>query len=137
MQLLVTLEEAPESAATDRWMIYHGEPEHVRWATMWIDSARLGVWVFDGEALTVPNPLGDDQARLCRHVNEREELLRGACRRERDLDVDAPRCVGVDPRGLHVRGRFGVIRLPFPSEALEATEALRRIDDLLTVPEQG
>ena len=127
MQLLVTLEEVPESMATDRWMIHHGDPEHVRWAAMWIDSARLGVWVFDGEALTVPNTLAAEQARLCRSINDQPDLLRNACRRLKELEVEEPRCVGVDQRGLYIRGRFGVIRLPFDHEAADADEVTRII----------
>lgn len=131
MQLLVSVEEIGESAATDRWMIYHGEPEHVRWGAMWLDSARLGVWVFDGEALTVPNCLHADQARLCRAANGREDDLRAACQRMLNMEVESPRCVGVDGRGLHVRGRFGVLRLGFESAVSDGDAAQKAIEALL------
>ncbi len=44
MELLVTLEpldeHGPHGALTDRWRIYHGDPEDVRWAVL--DIERRG-----------------------------------------------------------------------------------------------
>ena len=131
MQLLVTAEEIKDCAATDRWMIYHGEPEHVRWAALWIDSAKLIPWVFDGDALTVPNPLEHAQGHLCRTANEQPDALRELCKRTNDMDVDDPRCVGVDPRGMHIRARFGIIRVPFDQVVEHDGDAAAMIESML------
>ena len=126
LQLLLSVEEAPESADTDRWQAWHGEPGHVRWGDCWIDSAKHGPWVFDGDALMLPNALRDDEAALCRELNASADRLRAICRNAANLDVEAPRCVGVDPNGLHVRAKFGVVRIGFQTPA-ESVDQIREI----------
>ncbi|MEY5031874.1 MAG: hypothetical protein RL354_905, partial [Planctomycetota bacterium] len=73
MQLQVTLEEIQDSgehaALCDRWRIYHGEPEDVRWARISIDAAKFDGRMFDGLALMEPNALADAEPRICRKVN--------------------------------------------------------------------
>ncbi|MBL8746446.1 MAG: hypothetical protein JNK58_08845 [Phycisphaerae bacterium] len=132
LQLLVTAEEAPESIATDRWLAYHGHPEHVRWAAFWIDSARHGPWVFDGDALTFPNLLAADEPVLCKKLNADPARLAALCQRFAGVPIPKPVCVGVDPRGLHVRASFGVVRVRFDSPATTATAAIQSIDAMLT-----
>lgn len=117
LQLMVTPEEAPESEATDRWQAYHGQPEHVRWAELWVESGKHGAWVFDGEALTLPNPLVESEAALCRAVNADKALLAKVCQRHAGVVAPSPTCVGVDPGGLYVRAPFGVVRVWFEREA--------------------
>ncbi|MHC4416781.1 MAG: hypothetical protein ACYS0G_16040 [Planctomycetota bacterium] len=117
MEVQVTLSafdpEGPEGALADRWRIYHGEPQDIRWAWLDIDAARYGKWVIDGEALRRSNPLAADEARLCRQINQggREELRR-VCRRFAEADVQEPLLVGIDPAGFDVRRRFDVVRVP-------------------------
>src|SRR4051794_25044944 len=45
MEIQVTLEpfeeRGPDAASADRWRIYHGEPDDVRWAYLSIDAARF------------------------------------------------------------------------------------------------
>lgn len=131
LQLLVTAEECPESAATDRWLAYHGEPEHVRWASFWIDSARHGPWVFDGDALTIPNPLAADEPGLCKRLNAEADRLAVLCQRFAGVPIPKPVCVGVDPRGLHVRASFGVVRVRFETLAPTVVDATRTIEAML------
>ncbi len=131
LQLLVTAEECPESAATDRWLAYHGEPEHVRWATFGIDSARHGPWVFDGDALTIPNPLAADEPAICKRLNTNPISLAALSQRFAGVPIPKPVCVGVDPRGLHIRASFGVVRVRFDTLAPTAAAAMQTIDAML------
>jgi hypothetical protein len=128
MECSVTLlpfdEAGPEGHLCDRWRIHHGEPPDVRWAVLSIDAARYHGMIIDGEALMTPNPLAADEAALCRWVNrERTGELRAAARRVTGVDVPEPKLVAVDPGGLDVRARFGILRVPLPaSGATEAAE---------------
>lgn len=125
MRVLITPEEAPgDSALADRWRIFHGEPEDVRWATLWIDFAKWRTMVFDGDAMMVPNALADAEPALCRLANADKAALRALCERAAGVDVEAPVCVGVDHAGVYVRGRFEVHRVEFaePAEAPEDAE---------------
>jgi hypothetical protein len=131
LQLLVSPEEIEEGAETDRWTAYHGEPEHVRWAVMWIDSAKHGPWVFDGEAMTIPSALAPAEAGLVRGLNARRAELHALCRRLHGVDPEDPVCVGVDPHGIDVRARFGVLRAPFAQAADGPEHAERLIEKLL------
>jgi len=128
LQLLLSVEEIAESADTDRWQAHHGQPEHVRWGAMFIDSAKHGPWVFDGDAMMRPNPLTAAEPALCKLANADKAALVRACQRYAGLVVPDPVCVGADPRGLHIRARFGVVRLRFPGEAPTpgAAEAILR-----------
>lgn len=122
LQLLVSMEEIDgESHATaDRWRIYHGEPEDVRWAACWIDSARLGPMVFDGDALMVPNALASDEPALCKELNADKDGLHRLCAQAAGVECENPVCVGVDPEGLDIRRRFDIVRIPFPKVAENA-----------------
>jgi hypothetical protein len=119
MHLQVTLEEfqerGPHGAMADRWRIYHGDPPDVRWARITIDAARHDGLFLDGEALMRPNPLATVEPALCRALNAQcLETLRDACRRQREIVLERPVVVGIDPFGLDVRGTFDVIRLESP-----------------------
>lgn len=132
LQLLLTAEESAESAATDRWICYHGDPEHVRWATFWIDSARHGPWVFDGDAFTLPNPLAAAEPALCKLLNADKAKLAALCQRFSGVPIPSPVCVGIDPRGIHIRARFGVVRVRFDSVLNDADSARAEIERMLT-----
>jgi hypothetical protein len=125
LELLVTLEQFEETgeagAMADRWRIYHGDPEDVRWAYLDIDAARFESAVIDGEALMRPNDLAEEEARLCRTLNapERREDLRRLARRA-GAELEDPRVVGVDPDGLDIRGRFGVVRVGMGRAEIES-----------------
>lgn len=123
MQLLLSVEEVEESGATDRWQAYHGEPEHVRWAACWIDSVRLGAWVFDGDAFARGNPLSEAEASVVRELNADRGVLAAMCRGRLGMELEDPVCVGVVPEGLHVRARFGVVLVEF-AERVESVEGV-------------
>ncbi len=133
LQLMISPEEIPESTVTDRFLAFHGEPEHVRWAACWIDSARHGPWVFDGDAMMRPNPLAPDEPALCKALNADAATLAALCHRRAGVAVPSPVCVGVDPLGFHIRARFGVIRIPFPDPLADA-QALRAMLDRMLDP---
>ena len=135
MQLQVTLEEIEDkgehAALCDRWRIYHGEPEDVRWARFSIDAAKFDGRMFDGLALMEPNPLTEAEARICRRVNaEMRDLLRKACLRDAEVDVEDPRLVGVDPLGFDVRGRFDVVRIDADPEIVDEADAFAALEEL-------
>ena len=135
MQLQVTLEEIHDkgehAALCDRWRIYHGEPEDVRWARISIDAAKFDGRLFDGLGLMQPNALAEDEARICRRVNsEMREALKKACLRVAEIEVEDPRLVGVDPLGFDVRGRFDVIRLDADPAIADEEDAIGALEDL-------
>jgi hypothetical protein len=134
LHLMVSLERFDEDGAdghlADRWRIYHGEPDDVRWAIMHIEAARLNGIFYDGDGLLIPNALGRVESSICRWANEHlVEGLRAACLKEREIDIKDPRLVGVDQFGFDVRGRFGVVRLDagtLMNNEEEAREILER-----------
>ena len=137
MQLQVTLEEIEDkgehAALCDRWRIYHGEPEDVRWARFSIDAAKFDGRMFDGLALMEPNPHAEAEARICRRVNaEMRELLKQACLRTAEVEIEDPRLVGVDPLGFDVRGRFDVVRLDADPEIVDEADAFAALEELAT-----
>ena len=130
LQLLLTLTEAPESAATDRWRIFHGAPDRPRWIMGEIESARHGAWVFQGEDLTQPNILIHDEPALVRELNKDRPRLVALCRAA-GSPVEDPMAIGVHQHGVHVRAKYGVIHLPFPHVATDAAHARRIIQHML------
>lgn len=135
VQLLLSPEQVEESIETDRWMAHHlragEEPEHVRWAALWIDSAKHGPWVFDGEAFMAANPAGAVEPRLCSRLNADRAALRTLVSEHTEIDVEDPVCVGVDGWGLLVRARFGVVRVWFDGDAHSAAEAEAAVNALI------
>ncbi|MCH8822064.1 MAG: DUF2470 domain-containing protein [Planctomycetes bacterium] len=136
MELLVTLTEfeadGPDGALTDRWRIYHGEPEDVYWAFFDLDAVRFHDSVIDGEALVTPNPLAGDEARICREVNaEHREDLKRVCDVIFHAEVADPYLVGVDPLGFDVRRRFDVLRLDAPQPIPTADDVQRVLKELI------
>lgn len=127
LQLMVTPDQIEESGVTDRWLAYHGTPEHVRWAQAWIESAKHGPWVFDGEAMMQPNPLAAEEPAVCKRLNADKAALARLCQRYAGVPVPVPTCVGCDPEGLYVRAAFGVVRVPFDNPA----ESAEQIDGTL------
>ena len=104
LHVMVTLEQfeesGPDGHLADRWRIYHGEPDDVRWAIMHIEAARLDGVFYDGDGLLVPNLLGGVEASICRWANENlVDGMRAACLREQEIEIKEPRLVGVDQLG--------------------------------------
>ncbi|MCI0363337.1 MAG: DUF2470 domain-containing protein [Phycisphaerales bacterium] len=128
MELQVTLqpfeERGPLAAVADRWRIYHGEPDDVRWAFLKIDAARFKGMVIDGEALMRPNPLAADEARLCRTMNtDHLDDLRTLCASFGNMRIERPLMVGIDPLGIDVRAMFEVVRVPSTGPMNSADQA--------------
>jgi hypothetical protein len=118
LQLLLGAEEIDEkdhALSIDRWMAHHGEPDDIYWVACWIDAARHGPHVIDGDAMMGGNVLKGSEAATCRRLNNAKDDLRALCSRFGKMDVEDPVCVGVTPRGLSVRTRFDVIFVPFDS----------------------
>lgn len=135
MQLQVTLEEIEDkgehAALCDRWRIYHGEPEDVRWARISIDAAKFDGRMFDGLGLMQPNALAESEARICRKINaEMRGQLKQACLRVAEVEIEDPRLVGVDPLGFDVRGRFDIVRLDADPEIADEADACAALEDL-------
>jgi len=130
LHLLLSLAPAPESAATDRWRIYHGAPNQPRWVMGEIESAKHGPWVFQGEELTHPNILIHDEPSLLRDLNADRARLAALCRAA-GTPVEDPVAVGVHQHGIHVRARYGVVHLAFPQIATDAAHARRIIAHML------
>lgn len=142
MQLQLTLEEIHDrgehAALCDRWRIYHGEPEDVRWARISIDAAKFRGRMIDGLALMEPNPLAGSEAAICREVNSSmRDALRAAVAAAAGLDVEDPRLVGVDPLGFDVRGRFDVLRLTADPPIADAEDAVAALEELAASPDDG
>ena len=142
MQLQVTLEEIHDrgehAASCDRWRIYHGEPEDVRWARISIDAAKFRGRLLDGIALMEPNPIADAEPAICREVNgSMRDLLRAAVASVAGLEVEEPTLVGVDPLGLDVRGRFDVIRLPADPPISGRDDAIDALEELAASADDG
>lgn len=131
LQLLVhPIELNPDTdAACDRWRIYHGQPRDPRWARLEIQSGRLGPAVFDADDLRRPNPLRDAEPRLCSLLNADQAALSALCVRETRVTPTDPRAVGVDPDGLDIRARFGIIRIDLdpPADAATIESRLRSL----------
>ena len=130
MEVQVTLEafdeRGPQGGLADRWSIYHGDPDDVRWALMGIDAARFEGEVIDGEALIQPNPLAADEPRLCREMNQNHsDDLRNLCLHYSEVGVKQPVMVGIDRFGIDVRGTFDVIRVPAIKRMDTAEDAAR------------
>jgi len=137
MEVLVTLQPIDdETAEADRWRIYHGERDMAHLARAWIETAKMYGRVFDGDGITGPNPMAPIEARTCSHVNrERRDDLRRLVAARLDLDLSDPRLVGIDPDGLDVRARFGIVRLPLEDLPADPEEAAARVEALLDDPE--
>lgn len=136
MELQVTLlpldERGPDGGLTDRWRIYHGDPEDVRWGHLEIDAARYGEFVIDGEALMRQNALSDGESAICRRINENDrEDLRMLCRHHASIEIEAPVLVGVDPLGFDVRGAFEVTRVP-AAEPMPTVADVERVLEAMT-----
>lgn len=139
--------------APDRWRAYHGffgtatKPGEATnasappgssggvpgvWAIANIEAGKTETLVFNPEELMIPNALLTCEARLVRELNARRDALRDACARHLGVAVPEPVAVGVDPLGIDVRARFGVLRLEFGDHAPEEASARSACEQLLT-----
>lgn len=156
LHLLLSAEEVDESRVTDRWLAFHLSqsgysesateegaeqgreyPDHTKWAALWIDSAKHGPWVFDGDALMLPNPLADLEPAACKQLNQNKPLLAKLCSKHTGADNPMPNddaeptCVGVDPAGIYARLSHGVVHIPFPDPTAGDNAKVETVDTLL------
>lgn len=134
----------------DRWATHHGAPPGcagsafaadpdpkgderapIVWVRFDIECARFEGAIADGEEITGPNPLSLAEAKACRTLNGDRDALWRACRSAIGADVPDPVCVSVDPAGVHVRGKLGVLRIEFEREAADEGDLTRAIEALL------
>lgn len=133
LQLAVTPSQIdrPESReSVDRWHAYHAAagtlPPGRLWLICEIEAGKRPdspTDVYGPEVLMQPNPLRSTEPRLVKLINSRRDRLARLCRKHAAAEVQDPLCVGVDPLGLDVRARFGVIRVEFDLEAATAEQA--------------
>ncbi len=131
LSLVLSAEELDEGPETDRWMAYHTESEHVRWGIFYVDAAKHDGWVFDGDAMMRSNLLADAEPAIVKKLNADKGMLVKLCQRFAGVVVPDPVCVGVDQAGMHVRARFGVVRVPFEREVRNADDAAGMIDAMV------
>jgi len=133
MQMLIDAGEVEASRedVCDRWRIYHGSPDATRWFWMRADSVKWEGRVYDGSEVTQPSPLAAAEARLCKRANADRARLGQMCNRLLRVAPAEPVVVGVDPDGLDLRARFGIIRVEFEARATDAAAAERLIDQML------
>jgi hypothetical protein len=135
LQLAATAELIPRPEAeesVDRWSAYHAaggggaRPGARVWLRCRIDGGKaphtLGE-VYSGESLTRPNGLRKGEARLIKQLNADREALGRLCKSRARVDVADPLCVGIDPHGLDIRARFGIVRVEFDLEAASIEQA--------------
>lgn len=101
------------------------------WAVATIEAAKTETLVFSPEELGAANALRADEPRLIRELNKDKAALARACRRHCGVDVADPVAVGLDPLGIDVRARFGILRLEFSRHANSADEALSAANALM------
>jgi hypothetical protein len=138
MHMQITIEEIADrgehAALCDRWRIYHGEPEDVRWARLSIDAAKFRGRMFDGAVMMEPNALASAEAQLCREINGGMiDMLKAAVAAVAGLEVESPRLVGIDPLGFDVRGRFDVVRLPANPPITDEEDAIAALEEIAGV----
>jgi hypothetical protein len=123
------LDEAQEGGSgyarlIDRWEAYHGRRGAARFAVCVIAGARLGASVIDGDDLQLVNTLGNE-GTLLRRLNADRAALARAVGGRLGLEVFEPLAVGVDQRGIDVRTRTGVLRVPMAVTAASSARSPR------------
>lgn len=117
-------------AGADRWRVYHGEPRLTKWAACRVTGARFDRAVVEAEEFRLENPLAAAEPGLCKRLNADRAALTAICR-PRGVEPKDPVAVGIDPEGIDVRARFGILRVPLPRAAADAQEAGAMIDAML------
>lgn len=140
LQVLLLVDELRNPSAheaPDRWTAYHaaavGAPSAAGvWTMATVEAGKTETVVFPGEELHAANPLRGCEHGLIRHLNgQRRAAVGAACKRRLGVDVLEPMVVGLDPLGIDVRARFGVLRLEFERWAHSEEEAQRELASVL------
>jgi hypothetical protein len=90
--------------------------------------------VIDGDALQKPNPLAKDEARICRELNQKTDMLKTLCERHGTMRVEQPVMVGIDPLGIDLRARFDVVRVTSVKPMRNADEAVNILTQMAENP---
>ena len=124
MRVSLDLSTNIEEEACDRFLAYHLHQPSSIWALGRINFAKLESGEVVGtDELEIPNPLIDALAGLCKKLNTDRKALGEVCKLLTKAKVDEPLAVGIDPIGMDVRTKFGVLRVEFPSPVEDATQA--------------
>lgn len=118
LQLLAELEWLDPNlpahgSATDRFLIHHARTEDSRFAMLNVLDAKWTEGMATVEDVIVPNPLAGVEPRLCKQLNRDRDRLASIVRTVGGREVFDPIAVGIDPDGVSVRTRTGLVRLPF------------------------
>lgn len=133
MGLLLDAEPFPArfDEVKDRHQAYHGSAEALDWVRCRVDSAKWRGGVIPGQELIGANPLRPVEPGLCRVLNEDRDRLAEVTALLTGVRPESGVCVGVDPIGMDVRTRVGVIRVEWPREVEDAEEATAVVGALL------
>jgi hypothetical protein len=66
--------------------------------------------------MTPTNALRSAESRLLKLLNAQRSVLPAVCERLAGVNVPDACAVGIDPYGIDVRARFGIVRVEFPRE---------------------
>lgn len=113
-----------------RYEIYHGRPREAGWVLASIEALRHHGEPYDSEQLELTDALAGDEPALCRELNADRSRLRRLCEAVAKARVEEPVAVGVDPDGIDIRARFGIVRLAFAGRAESAEGVWEQLDRL-------
>lgn len=117
LQVLVEFDDAePSGGAQDRWSAYHGEARERHWGGARITGLRREDEVCEAAEITPTNALRSAESRLLKLLNAQRSVLPAVCERLAGVTVPDACAVGIDPYGIDVRARFGIVRAEFPGE---------------------
>ena len=120
----IELGQEIEEEACDRFLAYHLHQPSPIWASGRINFVKIrdGIgkgMVFDQAEIEVPNALINELPGLCKKLNSDPKALGLICKLLAKVEIIEPMAVGVDPMGFDVRGKFGVVRVEFPSKVAD------------------
>ena len=133
MALLLEAElfESAFDEVKDRHQAYHGRARETDWYRARVDSAKWQRAVFEGGDLLDANGLRSHETGLVRTLNADRDRLAEVTRLLTGVRPEESVCVGVDPLGMDVRTRVGVIRVEWPREIEHAEQAPSVVGALL------
>lgn len=117
--------------ACDRWLACFGKPATTRWGVMEIEAARRADFIVDGDQARLANPLASSEGAICKRFNADPTALSRLAHAKSGVDISDPRLVGVDPFGIDIRARFGVVRIEFDSICATPDEATSAVASLI------
>ncbi|MBO6514683.1 MAG: hypothetical protein JJ974_12030 [Phycisphaerales bacterium] len=132
LRISVELSEQVSEEQCDRFTAYHLPATTPLLARATYEYAKLD----SGEVVTpdqcpLVNPLVDQLGPLCRALNADRERLARVCLNLSGVEHESPLAVGVDPDGIDIRARFGLVRMVLPEPITDHEHALDTIRRLL------